>query len=43
MRWLALPVSLKHWSLMTLGDKLIKIKAKMVRQALYVTSNWRSW
>ena len=35
-RW-ALPPSVKHWSLTTLRDKLIKIGAKVVRHARYVT------
>jgi len=37
LRRLALPASVKHWSLTTLRDKLIKIGAKMVRHARYVT------
>ena len=37
LRRLALPRSVKHWSLTTLRDKLIKIGAKTVRRARYVT------
>lgn len=33
---LALPPSVKHWTLTTLRDKLIKIGGKMVRHARYV-------
>ena len=36
LRRIALPASVKHWSLTTLRDKLIKIGAKMVRHARYV-------
>ena len=36
LRRLALPASVKHWSLTTLREKLIKIGAKMVRHARYV-------
>jgi len=34
---LALPKSVRHWSLTTLGEKLIEIGAKVVRHAKYVT------
>ena len=34
---LALPRSVKHWSLTTVREKLIKIGAKVVRRAKYVT------
>ncbi len=37
LRRLALPVGVKHWSLTTLREKLIKIGAKIVRRARYVT------
>jgi len=37
LRRLALPRSVRHWSLTTLRDKLIKIEAKVVRHARYVT------
>ena len=37
LRRLALPVSVRHWTLTTLRDKLIKIGGKMVRHARYVT------
>ena len=37
LRRLALPASVKHWTLTTLREKLIKIGAKMVRHARYVT------
>jgi hypothetical protein len=37
LRWLALPRSVRHWSLTTLREKLIKIGAKVVRHAKYVT------
>ncbi len=36
-RRLALPPSVKQWSLTTLRDKLIKIGAKVVHHARYVT------
>ncbi len=36
LRRLALPKSVKQWSLRTLRDKLIKIGAKVVRHARYV-------
>ncbi|TKJ32556.1 MAG: IS1380 family transposase, partial [Planctomycetes bacterium B3_Pla] len=36
LRRLALPKSVKHWSLRTLRDKLIKIGAKVVRHSRYV-------
>ncbi len=34
---MTLPRSVKHWSLTTLRQKLIKIGAKVVRHAKYVT------
>ena len=37
LRRLALPASVKHWTLTTLRDKLIKIGAKVVRHARCVT------
>ncbi len=37
LRRLALPSAVKHWSLTTLREKLIKIGAKIVRRARYVT------
>ena len=37
LRRIALPPSVKHWTLTTLRDKLIKIGAKMVHHARYVT------
>jgi hypothetical protein len=37
LRRLALPRSVKHWSLTTLREKLIKIGAKVVRHARYAT------
>lgn len=37
LRRIALPASIKHWTLTTLRDRLIKIGAKMVRHARYVT------
>jgi len=37
LRRLALPKSVAHWSLTTLKEKLIKIGAKIVRHARYVT------
>ena len=36
LRRLALPASVKHWTLTTLREKLIKIGAKMVHHARYV-------
>ena len=36
LRRLALPDSVKHWSLTTLREKLVKIGAKVVRHARYV-------
>jgi hypothetical protein len=37
VRRLALPASVRHWSLTTLREKLIKIGAKVVHHARYVT------
>ena len=37
LRCLALPRSVRHWTLTTLRDKLIKIGAKTVCHARYVT------
>ena len=37
LRRIALPPSVAHWTLTTLRDKLIKIGAKMVRHARYIT------
>lgn len=37
LRRFALPRSVKHWSLTTLGEKLIKIGAKVVRHVNLVT------
>jgi len=37
LRRLVLPPGVKHWSLTTLRDKLIKVGAKIVRHARYVT------
>src|SRR5271168_4574835 len=37
MRTLALPETVKHWSLTSLREKLVKIGAKIVAQARYVT------
>lgn len=37
MRTLALPGEIKHWSLTTLREKLVKIGAKVVRHGRYVT------
>ncbi len=37
LRRLALPRSVKHWSLTTLREKLINIGAKVVRHSKYVT------
>ncbi len=37
LRRLALPRSVKHWSSTTLREKLIKMGAKVVRHAKYVT------
>ncbi len=37
LRRLALPPGAKHWSLTTLPEKLIKIGAKIVQHARYVT------
>jgi hypothetical protein len=37
LRRLALPQSIRHWSLTTLREKLIKIGAKFVQHARYVT------
>ncbi len=38
LRWLALPRSVKHGSLTTLREKLIKIEAKVVLHAKHVSS-----
>jgi hypothetical protein len=37
LRRLALPPSVKHWTLPTLRDKLVKIDSKIVHHARYVT------
>ncbi len=37
MRTLALPEAVKHWSLTSLKEKLVKIGAKVVTHARYVT------
>ena len=37
MRTLALPETVKHWSLTSLKEKLVKIGAKIVTHARYVT------
>ncbi len=37
LRRLALPSGVRHWSLTTLREKLVKIGAKVVRHAKYVT------
>ena len=37
LRRLALPRAAQHWTLTTLRDKLVKIGAKVVRHARYVT------
>ena len=37
LRRLALPACVRHWTLTTLREKLIKIGAKMVHHARYVT------
>lgn len=38
LRWLAVPASVKHWTLTTRREKRIKIGAKMVHDARFVTS-----
>ncbi len=37
LRTLALPDEIKHWSMTTMREKLIKIGAKVVRHGRYVT------
>jgi len=37
MRTLALPEAVKHWSLTSVRDKLVKIGAKIITHARYVT------
>ena len=37
LRRVALPHRIKHWSLTTLGEKAIKIGAKVVRHSRHVT------
>ena len=37
MQTLALPKQVEHWPLTTLRDKLVKIRAKVVRHGRYVT------
>ncbi len=37
MRTLALPREVEHWSLTMLREKLVKIRAKVVRHGRYVT------
>ena len=41
LRRLALPKSIRQWSLTTLREKLVKIGAKVTRHSKYVSSNWR--
>ena len=36
LRWLVLPRPVKHWTLTTMREKLIKIGAKAVRHSKYV-------
>ena len=38
LRRLALPRSIRHWSVTTLREKLVKIGAKVVRHSRYVIS-----
>ncbi len=40
LRRLALPRDVKHWSLTTIQEKLVKIGAKVTRHAKYVTFHW---
>jgi hypothetical protein len=37
LRRLALPLAIRHWSLTTLKEKLIKVGAKVIRHAGYLT------
>jgi len=37
LRRLALPQKIKHWTLTTLREKLIKIGAKVIRHARHIT------
>jgi len=37
LRRLALPVSVSHWSLTTLREKLLKVGAKVVSRSRYIT------
>ena len=37
LRRLALPRAMKHWSLTTLREKLVKIGAKVTRHSKYIT------
>jgi hypothetical protein len=39
-RWLALPERIRHCSLTTPRDKRVKIGAKVVRHAGYITFQW---
>jgi hypothetical protein len=41
LRQLVLPTPIKSWTLTTLREKLIKIGAKVVVHAKYITSSWR--
>jgi hypothetical protein len=43
MRTLALPKEVEHCSWTTLGEKLVKIGAKMVRHGRYVTFQLAEW
>ena len=38
MRTLALPMEVEHWSLTTLREKLVKIRAKVVLSLLFIPS-----
>jgi hypothetical protein len=43
-RILALPEELEHWSLTTLREKLVKIRARIVRHGRYVgVPSWPTW
>jgi hypothetical protein len=43
MRILALPEEIKHWSLTTLRETLVKIGARFVRHGVALDFSWRRW
>jgi hypothetical protein len=43
MRILALPEEIKHWSLTTLRETLVKIGGRIVRHGVALCFSWRRW